>query len=124
MSALTLIGALGAGAFIGAVLGFIGAGGAMLSVPILIYLFGFTPHQASTAALPIVFAAAAAGSISKFKSKDVLIKEATAIWGLGLSDKYWWLSNFTPPQRRHHSYWILARSLSCWRINAYQARYR
>lgn len=84
MSALTLIGALGAGAFIGAVLGFIGAGGAMLSVPILIYLFGFTPHQASTAALPIVFAAAAAGSFSKFKSKDVLIKEATAIWGLGL----------------------------------------
>jgi len=84
MSALTLLGALSAGALIGAILGFIGAGGAMLSVPILIYLFNFTPHHASTAALPIVFAAAAAGSITKFKSKDVLIKEATAIWGLGL----------------------------------------
>jgi len=43
------------GAFIGAVLGFIGAGGAMVSVPILLYLF-----------------------------EDVLVKEAVTIWLLGL----------------------------------------
>jgi uncharacterized membrane protein YfcA len=43
--------ALVAGIFIGAVLGFIGAGGAMLTVPILIYLFNFTPVHATTAAL-------------------------------------------------------------------------
>ena len=36
------VGALLAGGFIGAVLGFVGAGGAMLSVPILIYIFSFT----------------------------------------------------------------------------------
>ena len=82
---MEILGALFAGAFIGSVLGFIGAGGAMLSVPILMYLFNFTPHHASTAALAIVFLAAAAGSVPKFRSRDVLIREALAIWSLGLA---------------------------------------
>ena len=73
-----------AGAFIGSVLGFVGAGGAMLSVPILIYIFDFTPLHASTAALAVVFAAAASGTIPKFRQHDVLIGEALTIWGLGL----------------------------------------
>ena len=47
---MEIIGGLLAGAFIGAVLGFIGAGGAMLSVPILLYIFDFTPQAATTAA--------------------------------------------------------------------------
>ena len=55
--------ALIAGIFIGAVLGFIGAGGAMLTVPILIYLFNFTPVNATTAALLVVFLAAAFGLV-------------------------------------------------------------
>ena len=50
--------ALLSGGFIGAVLGFIGAGGAMVSVPILLYLFDFTPVAATTAALAVVFLAA------------------------------------------------------------------
>ena len=81
---MEILGALIAGSFIGAVLGFIGAGGAMLSVPILTYLFNFTPHHASTAALAIVFAAALAGTIPKFKKGDLLIREAATIWSLGL----------------------------------------
>ena len=80
---MEILQALAAGSFIGAVLGFVGAGGAMLSVPILLYLFAFSPHQATTAALAIVFAAAAAGAIPKFRSKDILIKEALVIWSLG-----------------------------------------
>ena len=64
--------ALLSGAFIGSVLGFVGAGGAMISVPILIYLFDFTAGQATTAALAIVFMAAFAGVIPKIKSNDVL----------------------------------------------------
>ncbi|MSW31165.1 MAG: sulfite exporter TauE/SafE family protein, partial [Actinobacteria bacterium] len=40
--------ALIAGGFIGAVLGFVGAGGAMLSVPILLYIFDFTAIPATT----------------------------------------------------------------------------
>jgi hypothetical protein len=82
---MEIVGALLAGAFIGSVLGFVGAGGAMLSVPILIYLFNFTPHHASTAALAIVFLAAAAGTIPKFRSQDVLVREALTIWLLGLT---------------------------------------
>lgn len=76
--------ALASGAFIGAVLGFIGAGGAMVSVPIFLYLFDFTPIHATTAALAVVFLAAVAGLGPKFKSKDVLVKEAVIIWALGL----------------------------------------
>jgi len=76
--------ALLSGGFIGAVLGFIGAGGAMVSVPILLYLFDFTPVAATTAALAVVFLAAVAGLGPKFKSKDVLVKEALTIWALGL----------------------------------------
>ena len=73
-----------AGSFIGAVLGFIGAGGAMLSVPILIYIFDFTPVHASTAALVVVFCAAAAGAIPKLRKGEALVREALTISGLGL----------------------------------------
>ena len=81
---MEIIGGLLAGAFIGAVLGFIGAGGAMLSVPILLYIFDFTPQAATTAALAVVLAAAISGLLPKIKSKEVLFKEAFVIWGLGL----------------------------------------
>lgn len=81
---MELVGALIAGTFIGAVLGFVGAGGAMLSVPILIYGFNFPPKNATVAALAIVFSSAFAGVVPKLRSKKVLIREATSIWALGL----------------------------------------
>ena len=72
--------ALFAGAFIGAVLGFIGAGGAMLTVPILIYVFDFTPHHATTASLAVVFLAATSGASAKIRSKEILYSDAFVIW--------------------------------------------
>jgi len=81
---MEIIGGLLAGGFIGAVLGFIGAGGAMLSVPILLYIFDFTPQAATTAALAVVLAAAISGLLPKIKSKEVLFREAIVIWALGL----------------------------------------
>jgi uncharacterized membrane protein YfcA len=84
MSMTLILTAIASGAFIGAVLGFIGAGGAMVSVPIFLYLFDLTPIHATTAALAVVFLAAVAGLGPKFKSKDVLVKEALIIWALGL----------------------------------------
>ena len=81
---MEIIGGLIAGGFIGAVLGFIGAGGAMLSVPILLYVFDFTPQAATTAAIAVVLAAAISGLLPKIKSKEVLFKEAGVIWALGL----------------------------------------
>ena len=80
---MEFIGALAAGGVIGAVLGFVGAGGAMLSVPILMYIFGLTPHQATVAALAIVFAAAASGVIPKARKREILYREAFTIWLLG-----------------------------------------
>ena len=81
---MEIIGGLLTGGFIGAVLGFIGAGGAMLSVPILLYIFDFTPQAATTAALAVVLSAAISGLLPKIKSKEVLFKEAFVIWGIGL----------------------------------------
>jgi uncharacterized membrane protein YfcA len=75
--------ALLAGCAIGAVLGFVGAGGAMLSVPILVYGFKYQPHQASVAAIAVVIVAAASGLTPRIKSREVLIKEALIISGIG-----------------------------------------
>ena len=84
MTTTLIIASLLSGAFIGAVLGFIGAGGAMVTVPILVYIFDFSPSQSTTAALAVVFLAALAGLVPKFKASDVLVKEALTIWALGL----------------------------------------
>ena len=81
---MEIFGALLAGSFIGAVLGYIGAGGAMLTVPILIYIFDFTPHQATTASLAVVGLAATSGVLAKFKQKEILHREALTIWSIGL----------------------------------------
>jgi uncharacterized membrane protein YfcA len=81
---MEILAALIAGSFIGAVLGFVGAGGAMLSVPILIYIFAFTPHHATTAALAVVFLASLSGAIPKMRAKEVLYRDAFIIWGIGL----------------------------------------
>ena len=82
---MEIVAGLIAGGFIGAVLGFIGAGGAMLSVPILLYIFDFTPQTATTAALAVVLSAAISGLLPKIKSKEVLFREALIIWALGLT---------------------------------------
>ncbi|MEY4421714.1 MAG: hypothetical protein RL581_252 [Actinomycetota bacterium] len=81
---MEILGALIAGVAIGSVLGFVGAGGAMLTVPILVYGFGFAPHQASVAAIAVVIVAALSGIYPRFKSGEILIKEALIISALGI----------------------------------------
>jgi uncharacterized membrane protein YfcA len=82
---MEILGALIAGTFIGSVLGFVGAGGAMLAVPILIYGFGFEPSLASTAALAVVGSAALSGASAKIKSKEIYYRDALVIWAIGLT---------------------------------------
>ena len=77
--------ALVCGLAIGAVLGYVGAGGSILTVPALIYIFGLNQVQATTASLLVVFIAACTGAYTKFKRKEVMIKEALVIWAIGLS---------------------------------------
>ena len=81
---MEMIGALIAGSAIGAVLGFIGAGGAMVSVPILTNFFHFSIHQATVAALIIVFGAALSGLYGRWRRNEVLAKEALTISAIGL----------------------------------------
>lgn len=78
-------GAVLVGLAIGLILGFVGAGGAMVTVPILIYLFDFTPLQATTAALVIVGSAALSGALPKFSRQEVLVREALTISALSIA---------------------------------------
>ena len=80
--------ALACGVAIGSILGFVGAGGSMVAVPMLIYLFDMSPVEATTASLIIVFSGALSGVISKFKSGDVLVRESLTIWALGLATNF------------------------------------
>lgn len=80
---MEILAALLAGCAIGAVLGFVGAGGAMLTVPILVYGFSYPAHQASVAAIAVVIVAASSGIYPRIKSGEILVKEALIISGLG-----------------------------------------
>ncbi len=76
------------GIAIGAILGYVGAGGSMLAVPAFIYIFGFNPVQATTAALIVVFIGAASGALPKLRKNEILIKEALVIWAIGLTTNF------------------------------------
>ena len=76
--------AVGSGVLIGSVLGYVGAGGSMLAIPLFIYVFGLTPAVATTASLLVVFVGAASGAIPKLRRNEILIKEALTIWAIGL----------------------------------------
>ncbi|MBU3752967.1 MAG: sulfite exporter TauE/SafE family protein [Candidatus Nanopelagicaceae bacterium] len=73
------------GVGIGSVLGYVGAGGSMLAVPTFIYIFGLNPVAATTASLIVVFVGAAAGALPKLRRNEILVKEALAIWAIGLT---------------------------------------
>ncbi|MET9581839.1 sulfite exporter TauE/SafE family protein [Streptomyces sp. NPDC006539] len=67
----TLIPALVAGAVVGSALGGLGGGGSVLAVPALIYLLGFTPAAATTAALLIVVATSLTGLVAHARDGHV-----------------------------------------------------
>jgi uncharacterized membrane protein YfcA len=72
------------GMAIGAVLGLIGAGGAVVAVPAFIYVFGFSPLEATTASLAVVAVSAASGSVPRFRLGQVHLRQALLFWGLGI----------------------------------------
>lgn len=69
---------LAAGALLGIALGTVGGGGAVLAVPVLVYLLGQSVHAATTESLVIVVAAAAAGAASHARHGAVCWRLATA----------------------------------------------
>ncbi|MFB6819723.1 sulfite exporter TauE/SafE family protein [Streptomyces sp. NPDC056347] len=66
-----LVVALIAGAVVGLALGGLGGGGSVLAVPALIYLLGFTPAAATTAALLIVIATSLTGLLAHAREGHV-----------------------------------------------------
>jgi uncharacterized membrane protein YfcA len=60
----------------GLTLGLIGGGGSILTVPILVYLFGVDPVLSTAYSLFVVGLTSAVGSFSHFKSENVHIKTA------------------------------------------------
>lgn len=67
--------------FIGLTLGLIGGGGSILTVPILVYLFGIDPVRATAYSLFIVGLTALAGSVSYMK-QDLVNFKATALFAI------------------------------------------
>jgi uncharacterized protein len=57
-----VIAALAFGVLIGLAVGMVGGGGAVLAVPVLVYVVGLGVHEATTASLAVVFLGAAAGA--------------------------------------------------------------
>lgn len=63
-----------ASVFVGIILGLLGGGGSILSIPILVYLFGVEPVLASAYSLFIVGVTSFTGAISKYKENLVNLK--------------------------------------------------
>jgi uncharacterized membrane protein YfcA len=72
----------------GSALGLIGTGGAILAVPALVYLFGYSAINATTASLVIVISTATVSVIPRFRRKQVQIKSALILWSIGLLGNY------------------------------------
>lgn len=62
-------------AFMGIVLGLIGGGGSILTVPILVYLFGFTPVVATGSSLFVVGTTAVTGALRFAKGGKLRVRE-------------------------------------------------
>ena len=65
-------------AFIGISLGLIGAGGSILMVPVLVFLFGMPPILATSYSLFVVGLTSLFAAFGKFKKGDVLVGSALA----------------------------------------------
>ena len=81
MDALIL--ALPGGLAVGASLGALGAGGSILTVPILVYLLGRSAHQATTISLIVVGAAALVGALAHARAGRVRLGPGLAFGLLG-----------------------------------------
>jgi len=76
--------ALGFGGLIGLALGTLGAGGSILTVPILVYIMGVPVQAATGTSLAIVGANAAAGALDALRNGRALPKTGVAFGASGL----------------------------------------
>ena len=81
---MTLLAALGLGLLIGTVLGALGGGGAILTVPALVYLLGQTAQDATTSSLVIVGLTSVVGVLAHIRTGDVRWRTGIAFGAAGI----------------------------------------
>jgi uncharacterized protein len=77
-----------AGLLIGLSLGTMGGGGSILTVPVLVYLLGQDPHQATTASLLVVGLAAVTGAVSHARAGRARVRTGLIFGLLGVAGSY------------------------------------
>jgi uncharacterized membrane protein YfcA len=70
---VSLLLALAAGALIGLSLGALGGGGSILAVPVLVYVLGQSPAQATTGSLVVVGVTSLVGALTAHRAGNVLL---------------------------------------------------
>lgn len=110
MEALGYIAAL----FMGLSLGLIGGGGSILTVPLLVYLFGVEPGRAMTDSLFVVGLTALAGGLSALRRQEVDLKTALlfAVPGfVGVQATKAWLLPALPDPVLAIDGWVVSKSM-------------
>jgi uncharacterized membrane protein YfcA len=72
------------GVLIGAALGLLGGGGSVLTVPIFVYVVGFTPKEAIAMSLAVVAATSAFGTVGYWRAGHVNVRIATVFGGVAM----------------------------------------
>lgn len=73
---------------IGVSLGFFGGGGSILTVPLLVYVFGLPPKQAIATSLLVVGAASVTGAAQHFRAGNVRVRTALLFGVAGMGGAY------------------------------------
>ena len=72
------------GVLIGAALGLLGGGGSVLTVPIFVYVLGFSPKEAIAMSLAVVAATSAFGTVGYWRAGHVNVRIATVFGGVAM----------------------------------------
>jgi uncharacterized membrane protein YfcA len=80
--------ALPLGTLTGLVMGALGGGGAILTIPVLIYVLGQSPHEATTSSLVIVGLSALAATVGHLRAGRVRVADAAILAVVGSLGTY------------------------------------
>lgn len=85
---MTILLAIGFGILIGLLLGVVGGGGSILTVPILVYIIGQEVHEATATSLVIVGATALVGVVPHARAGRVVLRTALIFGGAGIAGAF------------------------------------
>lgn len=84
IGAQMLTAAIVPGVLIGAALGLLGGGGSVLTVPIFVYVLGFSPREAIAMSLAVVAATSAVGTVGHWRAGHVNVRIAAVFGGVAM----------------------------------------